>query len=285
MLTETGYYYKDMQNYKDIDSAPVGQIMFVISAGHYKPITIQAYDSPHKKRYDYNIIYVKNGVVYYEENGIEKTAEAGSFLIYKPGEIRNYRYFLKDKTDVYWVHFSGTSATAFLQAQNLLDERKITLKPDKKYELTFKAMISSLNSKDDFTNPLNSVYIQGLILNIAKDRATYYQKEKISQEYQKAIAYINDHLSEKITLNDIADFSNVSTKTITRHFEKNQNMSPIKYVNFLRVEKAKILLQTKSSIGEIAGALGFDDPLYFSTVFRRFTGLSPEKYRKSTKEK
>ena len=281
MLMDAGYYYKEFPGYQSMDTAPSGQIMFVISAGHYKLLTLDFFSTIHKTRADYQLIYIKEGILYFDENGEEKQAHAGSFILFKPGEYQKYIYYLKDKSDMFWVHFSGSAAYMLLKSNNLLDKRVIPVQSRKRFEQLFHLMIASLNNHDEYTNPLNTLYIQELIISIAKEREVVSVEKKPAPEYLKAIEYISEHLSDRMTLENIADFANVTTKTLTRHFKKNQNMSPMRYVNFMRIEKAKDLLQSNNSIGQIASALGFDDPLYFSTVFRRYAGLSPEKYRKS----
>ena len=70
-----------------------------------------------------------------------------------------------------------------------------------------------------------------------------------------------------------------------RSFKRHTALSPLQYLNGLRIERAKVLLRLESSlsVGEIAVRCGFSDPLYFSTAFKRHTGLSPLAYRKGEK--
>ncbi|MCQ2735534.1 MAG: hypothetical protein MJ212_06290, partial [Alphaproteobacteria bacterium] len=63
MLTDSAYYYLGMPRYTEIDTAPPGQFMFVISAGHYKPLTLYVFNSYHPSRLDYQILYVKHGAI------------------------------------------------------------------------------------------------------------------------------------------------------------------------------------------------------------------------------
>ena len=65
-------------------------------------------------------------------------------------------------------------------------------------------------------------------------------------------------------------------------FQEKRGMSPKKYLNAIRLSEAKQLLgQTSLSVSEVAYAVGFTDPLYFSQFFRKGTGLSPREYRNS----
>ena len=67
-----------------------------------------------------------------------------------------------------------------------------------------------------------------------------------------------------------------------RLFKHHVTVSPLRYLNGMRMERAKDLLRLESSlsVGEIALRCGFRDPLYFSTAFRNETGVSPMEYRK-----
>ena len=67
-----------------------------------------------------------------------------------------------------------------------------------------------------------------------------------------------------------------------RYFKRHTGVSPLVYLNQLRIERAKELLRLESSlsVGEIALRCGFRDPLYFSTAFKRSVGKAPLAYRK-----
>ncbi len=71
-----------------------------------------------------------------------------------------------------------------------------------------------------------------------------------------------------------------------RCFKHHTSVPPLRYLNDMRLERAKelLLLESSLSVGEIAQRCGFRDPLYFSTAFRRDTGMSPLEYRKRTRD-
>lgn len=64
------------------------------------------------------------------------------------------------------------------------------------------------------------------------------------------------------------------------------NFSPTQYILTIRVNNATSLLETTDySMAEIAAIVGYDDPLYFSRLFRKLKGMSPSQYRKLIAEK
>lgn len=98
-------------------------------------------------------------------------------------------------------------------------------------------------------------------------------------------SYILSHYTEKdFSVKDIADYGGISETHLRRIFKQNLNISPIKYINYLKLNKAKNMLQVSNyTINEIASSVGFDDPYYFSRFFKQETGLSPLEYKKNNK--
>lgn len=97
---------------------------------------------------------------------------------------------------------------------------------------------------------------------------------------ESAVKYIHSHLSEPLSLETIAEQLHISPSHLSRTFKKVCDESLTEYVNKTRVEKAKDYL-TRSDIltYEIAELVGYNDPTYFSSIFKKYTGLSPTEYK------
>ena len=107
-----------------------------------------------------------------------------------------------------------------------------------------------------------------------------FESVKHSDVIFKAVEYIKGHLSEKISLNDVADHVFLSKSYLSRVFKQEMNCSLTSYISKLRVEMAKELLMDNSiNIVDIAYMVGFEDQSYFTKVFKRFCGCSPGKFR------
>lgn len=97
-----------------------------------------------------------------------------------------------------------------------------------------------------------------------------------------AIAYIHNHYEKPISRSDIARSVGVSSSYLTQIFHQELGLSLWDYLNRYRILKAKDLLQTTNdSVAYVSSMVGFDDPSYFSRVFRRYVGQSPRLYRNS----
>ena len=107
-----------------------------------------------------------------------------------------------------------------------------------------------------------------------------YNTDDINQRLAPALSYINAHLYDSdLSFDEACKKAAISRIYFNKLFRQQFNMPPTKYVNKLRIKKAKILL--KSGIytrEEIAKQCGFNDVKYFYTVFKNITGLTTGKY-------
>jgi signal transduction histidine kinase/DNA-binding LacI/PurR family transcriptional regulator/AraC-like DNA-binding protein/CheY-like chemotaxis protein len=102
---------------------------------------------------------------------------------------------------------------------------------------------------------------------------------------KQAIAYIHQNYTRLISRWEIAEAVGVSEDYLSRVFNRELNISPWDYLNRFRVLQSKqLLLFTTDTIGVIARQMGFKDQAYFSRVFRKVTGMSPQGFRESNNQ-
>jgi len=101
---------------------------------------------------------------------------------------------------------------------------------------------------------------------------------------EKAIAYVNEHYCEKITLTGIAQMVGVSSSYFSTMFSRLTGENLIAYITRLRIEKAAELIRSDSfSLTETAFMVGYEDYAYFSRIFRKAMGVSPRDYASNQK--
>lgn len=91
--------------------------------------------------------------------------------------------------------------------------------------------------------------------------------------------YINEHISEKLTLNDVASRFNITPNYLSQLFKKYNDSGFNEYVTMTKIEEAKKLMsEGNMKIYEISDSLGFESSFYFSKVFKKLEGISPKDY-------
>lgn len=121
---------------------------------------------------------------------------------------------------------------------------------------------------------------------VAHIEDTIERKRSLGADTQRlirqAMAYIHAHYSEQVSRQDIALHINISEDYLTYCFRQELGTTPIKYLQRYRINRAKSLLKDRQkTITEIALDVGFSDSGYFSRIFHRETGMSPEQFRRS----
>ena len=88
------------------------------------------------------------------------------------------------------------------------------------------------------------------------------------------------HLDENLSLRDLSRELELSKSYLNAVFKKYANRAPIDFfINLKMQEACKLLKSTDMYILEIAQSLGYDDPYYFSRIFKKMIGVSPREYR------
>ena len=97
----------------------------------------------------------------------------------------------------------------------------------------------------------------------------------------RATAYIEKNYTKEISNEFLAKLCSLSVGCFIRTFKRCYNTTPKKYILDLRLSRAKVLLETsEKTVLEIAYETGFKPPTYFSSIFKKKTGITPTEYRK-----
>jgi AraC-like DNA-binding protein len=100
------------------------------------------------------------------------------------------------------------------------------------------------------------------------------------QELERMKQYVEFHMAEPVSLSHLAEFSRLSPATVGRMFRQHLGTTPVTWILSTKVDHARRLLRTRRmSVVEVAAAVGFSDPYYFSKCFKKLTGQTPRAYR------
>ena len=258
--------------------------------------------------------YISPSVPFYEA-GLEKEKimEYDKTHIYDEGEIKEFMALLREKEasghildEDYILQClnKGSRLSIMEYLQKTLQHVKQTMHSVEGFR-NFQVELTQLVSKylHDKKENMNSVirdpiYLQ-LDMNAVKSEFSMVQwmtwlmnkvfdltqeerKEKTEKRItDQVIDYIREHYTEDINRNTLSERFHFSPEYIGKMFRKDTGTSLNDYINSLRVEKAKHLLEnTNTKVIDIALEVGFNTLPYFSSVFKKYTGVSPAEFRK-----
>jgi two-component system, response regulator YesN len=128
--------------------------------------------------------------------------------------------------------------------------------------------------------------LESRLIEMTKLFFSYLKKLKNKQygpEITLAIEYLNNHYDEIIKLSDAASVVGLNTSYFSKKFKKVTGINFIDYLNNIRIEKAKEILQnTNKSIYVIAQEIGYSNDSYFCRIFKQSVGMSPQQYKKNS---
>ena len=188
-----------------------------------------------------------------------------------------------------FVHFTGTQVRNILKHYNIpLDGYVLHTGISYEYEDLFKKMRDELVECSPQYEEMLALLFRELLITI--NRRMHEGAPRIAgftqDEVTYAKNYFREHYNEDINIERYAASRNMSTSWFNKCFRSITGVSPMKFVLDVRMRNAQILLETTDgTISEIALLVGYDNPMYFSRVFRKEKGLSPLKYRKAYREK
>ena len=279
MYINSGYLNNSRTDFKD-NSTP----LVVGSCGTYRLKTRPKLPTYWQKgRRDYQILYVANGKTHFWFDDKEEIVSAGHMVLYKPDEIQKYVYYLEDTPEVFWIHFTGSDVKNILAYHGIsLDEHVFYCGVLPDYKALFRKIIQELQlCRYGYEDYIASLFNDILLL---VDRQQHEQKKatgNVQEQIERAAAYFNENYNTKISIDDYAESLHISTNWFIHNFKQYAGMSPAQYILSLRMVNAQSLLErTTYNIKEISEIVGYENPLYFSRVFKKEIGKSPAQYRK-----
>lgn len=285
MYVNSGYLHNTRVPIKD-KSKP----LLVGSCGTYRLRTKKKLPTWRPRgRLDYQLLYVASGKTHFFFNGHEEIVPAGYMVLYQPRQEQHYEYYGEEQPEVYWVHFTGRDVKNILRHFDIpMDKNVFFSGVPSAYQHLFKEMIRELQTCRTGYQELLEMYLRQIFLLIQRTRQesrptinTYLQKEM-----EHAQQYFQEHYNEDIQIKDYAKSRSMSVSWFLRNFKEFVGQPPAQYLLMLRMNNAIRLLETTDyNVTEISAIIGYDNPLYFSRLFKKHKGVSPSEYRKLLQKK
>jgi len=229
----------------------------------------------------YILLYCVEGRGWIQLNGTEYSLLPNTFFIIPQNTPHHYGSSQKEPWSIYWVHFNGLQADLLYtryagKANNgtqyiAYDHSRIAL---------FDKLAGMLESD------LNDVVTETVYINLLQFISSFIYtgaaSEPVEQDAVSAsISLMKENISRSYQIKELADHARYSVSHYSELFRRKTGFAPIQYFLQLKIQRAcQYLYFTKMNIKQICGEVGFEDPFYFSRMFKKQMGQSPLQYRK-----
>lgn len=284
MVNFSGY-----ANGADVDTVDNTRDFSVNSCGHYKLLTRPRFDTVRPcGRADYEILLMAEGAGYFFIEGKQQRVTQGQLVLYRPGQPQYYHYLLEDKPDVYWLHFTGKKAAALLESMRICSTAPQQIHGfSRRYAELFDQIIRELQLQEESHLPISSLMGQQLLLLLGRGlHAAGQGGHSLRYRMQEIISGMYRDYQNPLSTQDYAHRLQMSKCWFIRSFKEITGVPPLHFLTAIRMDKSKELLESSAyNVSEIAEMVGYENPLYFSRIFKRKTGLSPLQYRREKQKR
>jgi len=209
----------------------------------------------------------------------------GHGVVLPPRRAHVYAADWDDPWSIFWVHFEGRRAAAYVAALDVPAQRPrfwvqdVTALEDA-FEECYRHVRGAYTDAEliGLSTSLSRLLGQCRTLQ----RSTSLRRRQSEDRVLRTLRFMRGHLGENLSLAQMACCAGLSKTHLGAIFKRQLNCSPLEFHIRLRLQRACEFLETSdNTVSEIAHSLGYMDPLYFSRLFRRKIGQSPSTYRTS----
>lgn len=258
--------------------------ILVNCCGYEKYITKSTNTLRKNGRPDFQIIYVASGCGQFLVNGNMTELGPGKIIIYRPGETQHYAYQSHNSSEVYWVHFTGYGAYDMLEKVGLADSQVHNIGMHNICIEYFNNIIREFQLKPPFFECTANAALLSLMACMGRFAADtkVLKNNNLSESIKNVVEQMHTKYNCKWTISALAKQCNLSPDWFMHKFKSQIGLSPMEYLTRIRLDKAKwLILNSSLSIKEISYIVGYENPLYFSKLFKKEEGVSPTLFRNS----
>ncbi|MDZ7936109.1 MAG: AraC family transcriptional regulator [Emticicia sp.] len=262
--------------------------LYITDIGYYPNAKFHFRDRPNGSEQNILICCEKGrGRVQILESDYE--VNAGEFVVIPAGKSHTYKADDSTPWSIYWVHFKGDVAYDMVELvrKRVLGLKGILYDTRKSFKIFMEIYGQLENGYSSNNLMLSNMYFWHFLTScIFGNEGEFASRDGdiTKNAIDTAIEFFKVNIDKQLTLQDVADVVNLSPSHFSFLFKNKTGFSPIEYFNHLKIQKAcQYLLFTDNRIKEISFQLGIDDQYYFSRLFKKVMGVSPEEYRNKRK--
>lgn len=233
---------------------------------------------------EYQIIHIVRGRGWFESAHCKRTEiREGDFLLLFPGEWHSYAPAPETGWTEAWIGFSGLGADHLLKHRFFTPEMPVFHLgvQDLPWELFRRACDVAQNQPPAYQQLLAGYVNLILSMVYAHSRRPENLDDDILNRLNQAKQYMTEHAREVLAMEDVAQAVGMGYSKFRKEFRNYTGFAPGNYFIRLKLAQSKeLLLMSNRSCKEIAFEMGFDTATYFSQLFHRYYGVTPNKFRR-----
>ncbi len=227
----------------------------------------------------YLLLVMLTGALTYQTRHSSGVARAGQVLLldcHVP-----HAYAAQGKCSFTFVHFAGGQSREIYEEIERISGNLIPLRDPNVLHESIGAMLEGMRSERRLNEGETSAMIYGMLMKLLEQSGAAGTGGRGNSTVDRAIAYIQSHLTDRLSVEEIAGDAGYSPSYFSHLFQAETGMSPYQFVVKSRIEHAQFLLKTtRLTVQEIAFQCGFNSAANFCYTFRRINGVSPHVFRK-----
>ena len=252
-------------------------LYYPVSAGYFdcKP----NYRLQRNSFYSYLLLVMLTGSLSYQTRLSRGTARAGQVLLLDCNAP--HAYAAQGKCSFTFLHFAGA------QSQALYDEivhnvgNLIPMASPNELHESIGELLFAMRSDHRLNEAETSALIYSMLMKLLEHSGASGAGSSGTPVVDRAIGYIQSHLTDKLSVEEIAANAGYSASYFSHLFAEETGLSPYQFVVKSRIEHAQQLLKTtRQTVQEIAFQCGFNSAANFCYTFRKLVGTSPHEYRR-----
>lgn len=135
-----------------------------------------------------------------------------------------------------------------------------------------------MEEERDFRKEESFFFLLEQLIEDYTEQAVPAENTEQSAEVRKVGEFLEQHYMDNISLADLCNLTGLSKYYLLRSFTKQKGISPYSYLETIRIDKAKKMLEQGVKPIDVAQETGFTDQSHFSNFFKKFIGLTPKQY-------
>jgi AraC-like DNA-binding protein len=240
----------------------------------------------------YEAHFIVDGSLGFRVRGQDYEVPGGTVFLTKPGEVHSGVDTTLQPAEWYWIQLQFpanqalpglTRAETQALARSYAKTTLCMFHGSDELRSCFERLIAEHRNRTDHSQLIARAILHELMVLLIRDhdRARRPSAETaISPEVKEALAWLDEHLGEPLSVPDLAAASGLSQSHFRQRFHRETGFTPSDYLTRRRVTQAKQMLRAgRLSITDIAFQLGFQSSPYFAAVFKKLTGITPSEYR------